>query len=201
MNEKLEQVTRTLYEQGVEKGKNRGAEIIEQAKMEADVMLQQATEKAKTLVDEARSEAAQINSAVQIDLRLKTELALAEFSTKLSIRLTDLLLFGENSREVVQKLMCTVVEQLVKEIRNTTHNDLALSLPADWQQLFDQPMRAALESLLATGVAVTFEEGKILPSITVVHTAGAYSIRVDEDALKSFFISHLSERTRKHLGF
>jgi V/A-type H+-transporting ATPase subunit E len=102
MNEKLEQVTRTLYEQGVEKGKIRAAEMVEEAKKEAEKLLLEAEQKAKLLLEEARDQSAQIHAATLIELRLKTDLTVAELSKRLSIQLTEQLLFEGDSRAVLQ---------------------------------------------------------------------------------------------------
>ena len=70
MQNKLQELTDRLYEEGLSKGKEEGARILEEARQEAGRILTEAREQAEAIKEKATREAAEMKSKVESDLKM-----------------------------------------------------------------------------------------------------------------------------------
>ena len=70
MQNKLQELTDKLYEEGLSKGKEEGAKIVENALKEAERILAEARQNAGQIREEAEKSAAEMKSKVESDLKM-----------------------------------------------------------------------------------------------------------------------------------
>ena len=87
MENKLQELTQKLYNEGVEKANEEADKIIKEAKAEADKIKKNAEKKAKGIIEEAEQKSEEIKKNVHAEL----ELASKQTVRKVKQQITDLI--------------------------------------------------------------------------------------------------------------
>ena len=161
MENKLEQLTRKLYDEGLSKGRARADELVAEAEA-----------KAKKIVAEARAEAERImaeagQNAAELKKNTKTEIALAARQSvatlKESIRT---MVVTRTADKAVSEAMLDA--QFVKDLLLETVQgwqasggsaELKVLLPAARRKELDAAFAASTKALLETGVELEYADG------------------------------------------
>ena len=77
MQNKLQELTDKLYNEGLSKGKQEGEEILAKAKVQADEMIAKAKAEAEAIISAANKEAEDLKTKVQGDLKMAAAQSLA----------------------------------------------------------------------------------------------------------------------------
>lgn len=70
MEQKLENLTKKIYDEGVERAKKEAEEIIQKARQDAEKIIQKARDEADNIHKKAENESAELKRNTQADLRL-----------------------------------------------------------------------------------------------------------------------------------
>lgn len=184
MENKLQKLTEQLYEEGLSKGR-----------ADADKLVADAQNKAKTIVAEAKAEAEAIVAAAQkqaedLSKNTMTEISLAgrQAVAKLKSEINGMIVAETASKAVSEATMdaAFVKEMLLTVAKNwngasTDKVSLSALLPADKQATLDKAFAAATKELLAAGVEVSYSKG-VKSGFKIGPQDGGYYISfADED--------------------
>ena len=199
MQNKLQELTDKLYQEGLSKGKEDGAKILSEAQAQADDIIAKAKSEAQKIVENAEKQAADIKAKAQSDVKMASSQALQ--ATRKDIE--DILL-GSTVKENVSKELSEV--NLLKEIllavaKNFTTNesvDLALVLPEKVKAEVEPWLKGELQKALGCEVKAEFSK-KISGGFTIGPKDGSYFVSLTEQTFNELICEYLRPITKKIL--
>lgn len=197
---KIEELTSKIYEEGVEKAKQQGEELLSRARKEADRLVSEAKSEAEAIVETARKDAEQQRARIDAEIRLAAEQSM----TQLRSRITDALVDNMLPKSIESALSDTgFVQNLIHEIvtrwdTSETSIDIAVVLPKKTQKEMAQFFAAKARGLLDKGLELSFSS-ELKSGFQIRPKDGSYRISFLEEDFVSFFRSFLRERTRNIL--
>ncbi|MBP5398543.1 MAG: hypothetical protein J6Y32_07990 [Bacteroidales bacterium] len=199
MQNKLQELTDKLYNEGLSKGREEGEKILADAKAQADAILAKAQKEAADLLAKAQKEAD--------DLRHKTDsdLALASRETLSTTRqaIEGLIVAKMSDCAVKDALSETdfakeVISAVAKGFNKDEACDLALVLSESQKAQLEPFVKKELSSILGKGVEVSFSKN-IAGGLKIGPKDGGWFISLDDEAFRELISSYLRPATRKIL--
>ena len=196
MQNKLQELTDRLYEEGLSKGRAEGERLLEEARAKAAEIVKDAEAQAEALVEKARREAQDIRSKADSDLKMAASQCLQ--ATKKDIE--NLLVAGicdtQDLRDpgFLRKIILAVAEKFSAE----ESADLALVLPESLRDELTPFVSGALAEALKGEVKASFSK-KISGGFTIGPRDGSYFISLTEDTFKELIGGYIRPVTRKIL--
>ncbi len=201
MNDKLQELTRKIYEEGLEKGKKEAEEMLQNAKKEAESLIKNAHAEAAGIKDHATKEAEELRKNVRSELAMSAKQAI----TAIKQQITDLVVdeavsaamqksFGD--KDFVKILIAKMVENW-KTI-DTSSGDILLIVPENERNQYDDFFMKKIAGVVQSGIEINFEEG-IKSGFSLGPKDGSYKISFTEQDFSRFFKQYLRPRTAKLL--
>jgi V/A-type H+-transporting ATPase subunit E len=199
MQNKLQELTDKLYNEGLSKGKQEGEELLAKAKVQAEEMVAKAQAEAAQIVAAAQKQADEIKSKVASDIRMASNQSLA--ATKKDI---ENLVVGKMTEEPVKKALASAdfVKDLIKTVaaKFTTDGpmDLALILPESLQKELEPFVNSELSKTLNAGVEASFSK-KVSGGFKIGPKDGGYFVSFTEETFNELIAEYLRPATKKIL--
>ena len=201
MENKLQELTRKLYAEGLEKGRT-----------EADALVADAKARAAKIVAEAQSQAAEIlaqarSKAEDVEKNTLTEIALAgkQAVSKIKSEIASLIVAKATARGVKEAVMdpAFIKEMLVSVARNCNGAaagkvELKALLPEAARAELDAAMAKSAAELLAAGVEVGYSE-QVKTGFRVGAKDGGYYISFSEADIEALMGEYLREKVSQLL--
>ena len=199
MQNKLQELTDRLYNEGLSKGKQEGEELLAKAKVQAEEMVAKAEAEAARIVAAAQKQADEIRSKVASDIRMASTQSLA--ATRKDI---ETLVVGKMTGEPVKKALSSAefVKEIIKAVAEkfTTDGpvDLALVLPESLQKELEPFVNAELAKTLNAGVEASFSK-KISGGFRIGPKEGGYFVSFTDETFDELISEYLRPATKKIL--
>lgn len=199
MQNKLQELTDKLYNEGLSKGRQEGEELRAKAKTQADEMISKAQAEADRIIAEAQKQADEIKTKTASDIRMASNQSLA--ATKKDI---ETLVVGKMTDEAVKKALSSAdfVKELIKAVAEkfTTDGpmDLALILPENLQKDLEPFVTNELAKILNAGVEASFSK-KVSGGFRIGPKDGGYFVSFSEDTFNQLISEYLRPATKKLL--
>jgi len=199
MQNKLQELTDKLYNEGLSKGKQEGEELLAKAKVQAEEMVSKAQAEAAQIVAAAQKQADEIKSKVASDIRMASSQSLA--ATKKDI---ETLVVGKMTDEPVRKALASAdfVKELIKAVAGkfTTDGpmDLALILPESLQKDLEPFVNGELAKTLDAGIEASFSK-KISGGFKIGPKDGGYFVSFTDETFNELIAEYLRPATKKIL--
>lgn len=198
MNNKLQELTKKIYQEGLEKGQTEADGLIAKAKADAADIVNAAKKEAKRLIEEAENSAAEMKKNTESELSMSTKQAITT---------------------VKQHITNIVVDKSVSEAINTVFKDqdflknLMLKMAENWDQIekggkdvmfflsekehkeLESYLRKIAATTIKGGLEINFEEG-IKSGFKLGPTDGSYKLSFTDKDFILFFTQYLRPRTR-----
>ncbi len=160
MEAKLEELTKKIYEEGVQKGQSQADEIISKAKAEADAIIKNAKQQYDQIISDAKKEQSKMVAKGASEIRMAGEQAVTSLKQEISSILSNFIVSSGiknalSDNEFVKNLIKTMVE---KWNPNTKTIDAVLTLPGNDNSEFTNFFKAQASDLLTKGLEIKFEE-------------------------------------------
>lgn len=199
MENKLQELTDKLYNEGLSKGKEEGEAILAKADAEAARMLEQAGKEAEAIRRQARKEAEDYKSRVERDVRMAASQALQ--ATRKDI---ENLVIGSIAGQEVSRALSS--PDFVKEVLRTVAMKFNSEGPVDLDVLLPESLSSQLEPFISgelskqlqSGISADFSK-KIAGGFTIGPKNGGYFISFTDDTFRELIGSYLRPVTRKIL--
>lgn len=197
MENKLQELTQKLYNEGVEKANIEAEKILAEAKSEAEKMKQQAEKDAQKIVEKAEQKSAEIEKNTNAELNLAAKQTIRNVQQ----RITDMIVskvIDEPVKKVfddvkfVQELIQTVVKNWDAQKNETI--DLSVLLPEDLENEFTKFFKAKSGKELNANLELSFSDS-IKGGFKVGPADGSYKISFSEEDFENFFKSYLRPKT------
>ena len=199
MQNKLQELTDKLYEEGLSKGKAEGEKILAEARAEADRIVAEASEQAEQICEKARKDAAEMTAKVASDLKMASAQTLQ--ATRQDI---ENLVVAKVSDEKVGKALADpdflkkVILAVAERFSAQESADLSLILPEALKAQLEPYVKGELAKALGAGVSANFSK-KIAGGFRIGPKDGSYFISLTDDSFKSLIGEYLRPVTRKLL--
>lgn len=199
MNEKLQELTRKIYDEGLEKGKNEALEIVEKAKKEAEEILSKAKKEARQIAEQATKEAEEQKKNVHSELVLSSKQAVSTVKQKVADMLNQkaveqALDKSFDDKDFVKNLITKLVEQW-GEISKSNQGVMVFLSEKDRQQL-EGYLMSKVAGTIKQGMDINFEEG-IKSGFRIGPKDQSFKISFTDKDFENFFKQFLRPRTQK----
>ena len=198
MENKLEQLTRKLYDEGLEKGRAEADRLVSEAKAEASRIVAEAQAKAEGIVKQAQERADDTakNAMTEIALagrqavaKIKNEIAEAVVakSTAAGVKAANL------DGSFVKEMLLAVAKNWNGAAGSKV--ELTALLPEAARVQLDAAMKAASTELLSAGVEVGYS-ADVKSGFKVAQKEGGYYISFSDDDFNALLGSYLRDKVR-----
>ncbi len=199
MQNKLQELTDKLYNEGLSKGKQEGEEILAKAKVQAEEIVAKAKAEAASILAAANKEAEDLKTKVQGDLKMAASQSVA--ATKKDIETLVVTKMTESevktaltSAEFVKEVILAVA----KSFNTEEPADLEVVLPETLKKDLEPFVKKELAGALKGGVEASFSK-KIAGGFTIGPKDGGYFISFTEETFNALISEYLRPATKKIL--
>ena len=199
MQNKLQELTDKLYNEGLSKGKQEGAEILAKAKVQADEIIAKAKAEAAAIVAAANKEAEELKTKVQGDLKMAGAQSVA--ATKKDIENLVVAKLTESDVKTAltsSEFVKEVILAVAKGFSTEEAVDLEIVLPESLKNDLEGFISKELSNALKGGVEASFSK-KIAGGFTIGPKDGGYFISFTDETFNALISEYLRPATKKIL--
>ncbi len=201
MENKLQELTRKLYDEGLSQGKTDADKLVADAKAEAKRIVDEAQSKADGIIAAAEKSAAEMGKTAMTELSLAGKQAMAALKASIEKMITARCVApavhaASVDASFVKEMLLTVARSWKSDA--TGKVELKALLPAEWQEKLDGEIKAAVDALLAAGIEVGYSE-KVKNGFKVGEKDGGYFISFTDADFDALLGGYLKEKVSKIL--
>ncbi len=199
MQNKLQELTDKLYQEGLSKGKEDGAKLLSEAQAQADEIIAKAKAQAQSIVEQAEKQAQDLKTKAASDIRMASSQALQ--ATKKDIE--DLLLCSAVNKGVQKELSDTallkdIILSVAKNFTVSESVDIALILPEKVKAEVEPWLKDEFKKALGKEVKAEFSKN-ISGGFTIGPADGSYFVSLSEQTFEALICEYLRPVTKKLL--
>ena len=195
MQNKLQELTDKLYNEGLSKGREEGEALLAKAKSQAADIVAEAEKKAAEIMTKAEKEAEAYKVKVAGDLKMAASQSVQ--ATRKDIE--DLVVFKMTGSATEKALSDEAfVKEVAEKFNAETAMDLNLVLPETLKSSLEPFVKNELSSILKGQVNASFSK-KIAGGFTIGPKDGSYFISLTDETFKELISEYLRPATRKLL--
>ena len=199
MQNKLQELTDKLYNEGLSKGKQEGEEILAKAKVQAEEIVAKAKAEAASILAAANKEAEDLKTKVQGDLKMAASQSVA--ATKKDIETLVVTKMTESEVKTAltsAEFIKEVILAVAKSFNTEEPADLEVVLPETLKKDLEPFVKKELAGALKGGVEASFSK-KIAGGFTIGPKDGGYFISFTEETFNALISEYLRPATKKIL--
>lgn len=199
MQNKLQELTDKLYNEGLSKGKLEGEEFLAKAKLQAEDIIAQAKAEAAAITATARKEAEDLKTKVESDLKMAASQSIA--ATKKDIEtLIVAKMTGEQTKDALTSVefVKEVILFVAKGFNKEESVDLEVVLPESLKKEMEPFVSKELAKVLKGSVEATFSK-KVAGGFTIGPKEGGYFISFTDETFNALISEYLRPATKKIL--
>lgn len=199
MQNKLQELTDRLYNEGLSKGKQEGEELLAKAKVQAEEIVAKAKAEAAQIVAAAQKEAEEIKTKTASDVKMAAGQSIA--ATKKDI---ETLIVSKMTEAEVKKALTSAefVREVIKAVAEkfTTDGpaDLAVVLPESLKKEVEPFVTKELAKTLGAGVEASFSK-KVSGGFRIGPKEGGYFVSFTDETFNELISEYLRPATKKLL--
>lgn len=199
MQNKLQELTDKLYNEGLSKGREEGEALLAKAKSQAADIVAEAEKKAAEIMTKAEKEAEAYKVKVAGDLKMAASQSVQ--ATRKDIE--DLVVFkmtGPATEKALsdEAFVKEVIKAVAEKFNAETAMDLNLVLPESLKSSLEPFVKNELSTILKGQVNASFSK-KIAGGFTIGPKDGSYFISLTDETFKELISEYLRPATRKLL--
>ncbi|MDD6211178.1 MAG: hypothetical protein PUB21_11310 [Bacteroidales bacterium] len=190
MDTKIQELTEKLYQEGVEKGNQEAARLIQEAKTQSAAIIKDAEEKANAVLADAAKKAAEQKKNVESELKLFAGQSVEALKSEIANLITDKIVSSDVKSIVSDQAF--LQEFIVKLATQWLEKENLVIQTADAEALKSYFMTHAKE-LMDKGIKIEKVNGKPA-SFVLLPEDGSYKITFGEDQFIAYFKEFLRPR-------
>lgn len=199
MQNKLQELTDKLYNEGLSKGREEGEALLAKAKSQAADIVAEAEKKAAEIMTKAEKEAEAYKVKVAGDLKMAASQSVQ--ATRKDIE--DLVVFkmtGSATEKALsdEAFVKEVIKAVAEKFNAETAMDLNLVLPETLKSSLEPFVKNELSTILKGQVNASFSK-KMAGGFTIGPKDGSYFISLTDETFKELISEYLRPATRKLL--
>lgn len=196
---KLDILTKKIYEEGIEKAQNDAKEILEKAQNDANNIIAEAEAKAKAIVEKANNDANNLKQKTEAELSMSVKQAIAALKQQITNLISnkiaaDMTKTAFKEDDFIHELMAKVIEKW-----NTEGNtDLNIILNEKEKETFEKYLLSKHKDLFDKNLTLVTNNNQ-KEGFVIQPKDGSYKITFSEKMFEEFFNSYLKEYSKKLL--
>lgn len=201
MQNKLQELTDKLYNEGLSKGKQEAQEMKAKAKDEAAQIISDAKNEAKKIILEAEKEASEIKSKVENDLKMASVQTISAVRQRVEEMITTKILSTPVKAALSEtEFLKTVILVIAKAFNaeNAEPVSLEIVLPASMQESLKDFIQIEAAKEMKEGFSVSFSK-HIQGGFKIGPKEGGYMISFAEGDFEKMMADYLRPSTKKLL--
>ncbi len=201
MENKLQELTNRLYEEGLAKGRSDAEKMVAEAQDKAAKIVKEAEEQAASIAEQARRQAEELRRNTLTEVALAGRQAVSALCESIAGMIVAKTVEGGVHAAVVDPAF---IREMLLAVAAGWRSDasgkvtLSALLPAEWQEKFGKEFEAAAKQLLAEGVEVGYSD-KVRSGFRIGEKNGGYYISFSEEDFDALLSEFLKEKVAKML--
>ena len=199
MQNKLQELTEKIYQEGVEKGNAEAQQIIEKAKSDAAEIIAKSKKEAESILEEARKKAADIKSNAESELRLTGKQAVIALKQKITDTINGDIIKSsiKNSfdKDFTQKIIEITLSNWAKSGQSM---DLTLLLPENDEKNFTDFFKKEAKQYLDKGITLKYDSS-LKSGFQIGPKDGSYKVSFTDEDFINFFKHYLRPKLAEML--
>ena len=196
MQNKLQELTEQLYNEGLAKGREEGDRYLGEARNQAARILEEANMEASDIIARAEKSAAELKSKAEADIRMASAQALQ--ATRKSIENLIVTKAASQTATADPEFLKEIIKAVAERFSASEGADIALVLPEALKAKLEPWVKAELSKLLAAPVELAFSR-KMTGGFTIGPKDGSYYISFTDKTFNELIAEYLRPVTRKLL--
>ncbi len=199
MQNKLQELTEKLYNEGLSKGKAEGEAVLSKAQADAETIIAEAKKQAEAIVAQARKDAEDLKTKTAGDVALASRQSVSE--TRQAI---EKLIIAKAADEKVKtalndtEFVKTIISTAVKAFSEGKDCDIEICLPESAKSSLEGFVKNEIAKSLKSEISVKFSK-KIGGGFTIGPKNGGYFINFTDEAFNGLISEYLRPATKKLL--
>lgn len=201
MENRLQDLTDKIYEEGIEKGKQKADELVAQAEEKAQSIINNAKNEAETIIASAQKSANELKERTEAEVRLAGRQAMRTFKKEIE----DIIVAEVLDKDLTASMNdLGNIENYVKEVIKSWHPEktespsLELLLPEKRREELEKWFKTEIGKALKSGITIDFHK-KIKGGFQIKSKEGGYRINLTDEDFLEFFKEYLKPRARELL--
>ena len=193
MQDKLQELTRKLYEEGLSKGRSDADDLVAKAKEEAKTIVNEARTKAEAIIRETQRNAEELRKNTETEVALASRQTIATLKEQIrnlvtAKELTPKVQHAVSGTAFLQEMILLVCKNW--EGNRQTNAELEVMLPESTKAELLEELKTMLGNALAAGVTVKTSE-KATSGFKVAPREGGYYISFTDEDFDALFLEYL----------
>ena len=201
MQDKLQELTDRLYNEGLSKGKQEGEAMVQQARAEADTIIANAKAEAEKIIAQANKEAEELKTKVAADVKMAATQSISVTKQEIEkMVVTNTAAQGVKANMGNAEFVKELITSVVKAFNPDNASPVALDL------IVPEELKAQLEPFVNNEIAsqfkgeVTVESSKKMNGgFKVAPKDGGYVLQFTDDEFTQLIANYLRPATKKIL--
>lgn len=196
MENKLQELTGKIYEEGIAKAKEDAEKIIADAKKESEELRKKAKKEAELILSKAGKEAEELKNKVESEVKLSARQAISTIKQQITEMITakvteDSVKEAFKDKEFIKKIIETTITNW-----NPAKDayDLQLLLPKEDEKSLGAYFSSKQNEVLKNSVDIIFDE-RISTGFKIGPKDGRFLISFTDEDFENFFKAYLRPRT------
>jgi V/A-type H+-transporting ATPase subunit E len=201
MQDKLQELTDRLYNEGLSKGKQDGEELLQKAQAEADRIVAYAKAEADRIIAQANKEAEETKTKVNADVKMAATQSIAVTKQEIEKMVvtkaaTEGVKANMSNAAFVKELITSVVKAFNPQ--NAAPVDLNFILPESLKAELEPFMKSEIANQFKGGVRVDYSK-KLNGGFKVSPKDGGYMLQFTDEEFTQLIANYLRPATKKIL--
>lgn len=188
MDNKIQELTEKIYNEGVEKGRTEAERLVAEANAKAADILKAAEAQAQEIVDAARKAADELNVNTRSELKLYAGQAIGAMKSEIATLVTDTIVKNSLNKAFNDNLL----KEVILKIAERWNSDEQLVISTAEAEELKAYFAAKAKELLDKGVEIKQING--VKGFSVSPADGSYKVNFGEGEFETFLKSFLRPR-------
>ncbi len=200
MEGKLKELTSKIYQEGVEKAKSEGRDIVEASSKQAQTILANAQNQARDIINNAHKEAEQLKQKVYSELKMVGNQSIATLKQEITAILSKSSVEGgvKNAMNDSEFIKSLIKDMVAKWDPNSKDLGLVLILPEKTKDDMTTFFKTKASDILSKGVELKFEN-RMDGGFKIGPKDNSYLLSFTDKEFLQFFQSYLKPLTKEIL--
>ena len=201
MQDKLQELTDKLYNEGLSKGKQDGEELLQKAQIEADGIIAQAKAEAERIIAQANKEAEELKTKVTADVKMAATQSIAVTKQEIEqMVVTNAATEGVKANMSNSAFVKELITNVVKAFNpaNASPVDLSLILPKSLKAEVEPFVKNEIANQFKGEVKVDYSK-KMNGGFKVAPKDGGYVLQFTDEEFTQLIANYLRPATKKIL--
>ncbi|MEN8117543.1 MAG: V-type ATP synthase subunit E [Bacteroidota bacterium] len=201
MTDKIEEITKKIYNEGVIKAKKDTDQIIDDAKAKAEEIIHSAKKVQKEIIEQAKQQADELKQKTDTEIQL----AARQFTSRLKQQITEIVTTSQVDNQIKQAFNDSgfIKEMILTIIKNWNPQkpdelDLRLLLPESKEKEIENFFDSKTNETLGKGVELKLDP-KLESGFKIGPKDGSYVISFSDKDFENYFKRYFKDRTKRLL--